>query len=119
MTRRQKKKRFKRKWLKGHHAVFLRTVPNKWKASWADKINEIFEEEVLKRIDAAILYGTGKTVNSGQYIKPRVFQSAFCVSCENRDGDPIFAACSVCRSGKNGRPTKYWRKTENGENQLG
>lgn len=119
MTRRQKKKRFKRKWLNGHHAVFLRTVPNKWKASWADKINEIFEEEYTKRMEAAILYGTGQTVNSGQYIKPRVFQSVFCVSCENRDGDPIFAACSVCRTGQNGRPTQYRRETVNGENQLG
>lgn len=54
-----------------------------------------------------------------KYSKPRVFQSAFCVSCANRDNDPIFAACSVCRSGKNGRPTGYRRETENGENQLG
>ena len=54
-----------------------------------------------------------------KYSKPRAFPSAFCVSCENRDGDPIFADCSVCRSGQNGRPTQYRRKTVNGENQLG
>lgn len=117
MTRRQKKKRFKRKWLSGHRAPFLRTVPNKWKASWADKINEIFEEEVTKRMDAAVLYGTG-AAGGAVYSKPRVFQSAFCVSCANRD-DPIAAACSVCRLGKNGRPTEYWREMGNGENQLG
>ena len=45
-----------------------------------------------------------------KYSKPRVFQSAFCVSCANRDGDPIFADCSVCRSGKDGRPTHYKRR---------
>lgn len=111
MTRRQKKKRFKRKWLSGHRAFFLRTVPNKWKVSWADKINEIYEEEFLKRMDAAVLYGTG-TAGGAVYSKPRVFQSGFCVSCANRDNDPIFAACSVCRSGKNGRPTQYRRAEE-------
>jgi hypothetical protein len=111
VTRRQKKKRFKRKWLSGHRAAFLRTVPNKWKVSWADKINEIYEEEVLKRMDAAVLYGAG-TAGGAVYSKPRVFQSAFCVSCANRDDDPIFAACSVCRSGKNGRPTQYRRAEE-------
>ena len=42
-----------------------------------------------------------------KYSKPRTFQSAFCVSCANREGDPIFAACSVCRLGKNGRPINY------------
>lgn len=111
MTRRQKKKRFKRKWLSGHRAAFLRTVPNKWKASWADKINEIFEEEVLKRIDDAILYGAG-TAGGAVYSKPRVYQSGFCVSCANREGNPIMADCSVCRIGKNGRPTQYRRAEE-------
>ena len=111
MTRRQKKKQFKRKWLSGHRAAFLRTVPNKRKVSWADKINEIYEEEVLKRMDAAVLYGAGPA-GGAVYSKPRVFQSAFCVSCANRDDDPIFAACSVCRSGKNGRPTQYRRAEE-------
>lgn len=63
------------------------------------------------------LYGTD-TAGGAVYSKPRVFQSAFCVSCANRD-DPIAAACSVCRSGKNGRPTEYWKESKNGENQLG
>ena len=63
------------------------------------------------------LYGTD-TAGDAVYSKPRVFQSAFCVSCANRD-DPIAAACSVCRSGKNGRPTEYRKESENGENQLG
>ena len=108
MTRRQKKKRFKRKWLSGHRAVFLRTVPNKWKVSWADKINEIYEEEVLKRMDAAVLYGTG-TASGAVYSKLRVLQSGFCVSCANREGDPIHADCSVCRRINDGVPTRFRR----------
>lgn len=60
MTRRQKKKRFKRKWLDGCRPALLRTVPNRWKVSWADKINEIFAEEIEKRLGDLILYGTQK-----------------------------------------------------------
>ncbi len=63
------------------------------------------------------LYGTG-TAGGAVYSKPRVYDSAFCVSCANRN-DTIATACPICRRGKNGRTTKYWRKTENGENQLG
>ena len=117
MTRRQKKKRFKRKWLSGHRAPFLRTVPNKWKVSWADKINEIYEKAVLKRLDAAVLYGTG-TAGGAVYSKPRVYQSGFCVSCANREEDPIMADCSVCRRVNGGMPTHYRRKEVDGENHL-
>ena len=60
MTRRQKKKRFKRKWLDGCRPALLRTVPKRWKVSWADKINEIFAEEIEKRLGDPILYGTQK-----------------------------------------------------------
>jgi hypothetical protein len=60
MTRRQKKKRSKRKWLDGCRPALLRTVPNRWKVSWADKINEVYEDEVNKRLDEMILYGTQK-----------------------------------------------------------
>lgn len=60
MTRRQKKKRFKRKWLDGCRPALLRTVPNRWKVSWADKINELYAEESNKRLDEMVLYGTQK-----------------------------------------------------------
>lgn len=74
-------------------------------------------ERISEKLDKSIL--TPSPWSKIPYRTSRVFQSAFCVSCANRDNDPIFAACSVCRSGKNGRPTGYRRETENGENQLG
>lgn len=77
MTRRQKKKRFKRKWLSGHHAVFLRTVPNKWKVSWADKINELYEEESNKRLDEMVLYGTQKRPPIGITIPMKLMQAFY------------------------------------------
>ena len=84
-----------------------------------EAVNEL-AERMNEKLDKAILDGTAPSPWSGiPYSKPVVFQSAFCVSCANRDNDPIFAACSVCRSGKNGRPTEYRKESENGENQLG
>lgn len=77
MTRRQKKKRFKRKWLNGRHAVLLRTVPNRWKVSWADKINEFYENELIKRLDEMILYGTQKRTPVGIPITGKIVQTFY------------------------------------------
>lgn len=83
-----------------------------------EAVNEL-AERINEKLDTAILDGTASSPWSGiPYRKPRVFQSAFCVFCANREGDPIMADCSVCRTGKNGRPTQYRRETVNGENQL-
>lgn len=77
MTRRQKKKRFKRKWLDGCRPALLRTVPNKWKVSWADKINELFEEESSKRLDEMVLYGTQKRPPVGIPITGKLMQAFY------------------------------------------
>lgn len=77
MTRRQKKKRFKQKWLDGRHTVLLRTVPNRWKVSWADKINEFYEEELNKRLDEMILYGTQKRPPVGIPIHGKLMQAFY------------------------------------------
>lgn len=81
-----------------------------------EAVNEL-AERMSEKLNKSIL--TPSPWSGIPYRKPRVFQSAFCASCANRDNDPIFAACSVCVLGKNGRPTKYRRESENGENQLG
>ena len=77
MTRRQKKKRFKRKWLDGCRPALLRTVPNRWKVSWADKINELFVEELYKRLDEVVLYGTQKRPPVGIQIPGKLMQAFY------------------------------------------
>ena len=76
-----------------------------------EAVNEL-AERINEKLDKAILDGTAPSPWSGiPYSKPGVFQSAFCVSCANREEDPIMADCAVCRrvNGR-GRPTHYRRK---------
>ena len=61
-------------------------------------------------VGKAVIDEVEKDLKSVQYSKPRAWPMSFCRSCANREGDPILAACSVCRRGKNGRPTQYRRK---------
>jgi len=56
-------------------------------------------------IGKAVIDEVEKDLKSVQYSKPRAWPRSFCLSCANREGDPILAACSVCRRRKNGRPT--------------
>ena len=71
----------------------------------ADAINKIIERagrNYVEKVEADL--------RQVQYSQPRAWPRSFCLSCANREGDPILAACSVCRRGKNGRPTQYRRK---------